>query len=759
MKSLLIPFVFILSVFFTSCQSLVKQRTEARLTNFVDPFIGTGGHGHVFPGATTPFGMVQVSPNNGVSGWDWCSGYHTSSDQMAGFTHMSLSGTGIGDLSDILITPTTKTVETDTTANGKNFITHYFSRYSHDDEKASPGYYSVSLNNGITAEVTASARTGFHRYTTKSNKISLIIDLDFAINWDRATDSYIKQVSDTRIIGYRKSSGWAKEQWVFFAIDANRPVTKFKTVKNGEITDNKELKNKHAQGIMQFDGLTNEPLEIKIGLSSASIDGAIKSLDQEIPDSWDFDRARIRAEDKWENELSKIRVTTTDTTKLKIFYTSLYHSMVAPYLHSDLNNEYKGLNGKVNKAVDFTRYTVFSLWDTFRANNPLFTITQPDRVNDFIHSFMAIYREGGLLPVWELVGNETNCMIGYHAIPVITDAWKKGLVKGIDGNELLKAMVKSAMQDREGLKELREYGYIPADKVNESVSKGLEYAYDDWCIAEMAKDIGDTDVYNVFIERAGYYKNYYDPSTGFMRGKLTNGKWKTPFNPLYSSHRADEYTEGNAWQYSWFVPHDVAGLIKLHGSPEKFEVKLDSLFTIKESIKGENASPDISGLIGQYAHGNEPSHHIAYLYNYIGKQWKTAAIVRRILNTMYTDKPDGLSGNEDCGQMSAWFVLSSIGFYPVNPADGIYVIGSPLFNKVEIRLENGKKFIVKAKNNSPENIYIQSAILNGKQLKRNYIRHSEIVNGGTLEFVMGKAPNKNWGSDPADYPPSMSLSN
>ncbi len=753
MKTLQI--IAITLLMFGGCNIPKDIPSQDRLINFVDPFIGTGGHGHVFPGATTPFGMVQLSPNNGVSDWDWCSAYHSSSTPLAGFSHMHLSGTGIGDLADILITPTTKPIESDTSADGKNFITHYFSKYSHDDEEASPGYYSVKLNNGIAAELTASARTGFHQYTTANKNLSLIVDLGFAINWDRATDTYIRQVSKTRLVGYRKSAGWAKEQWVFFAIDVNRPMSKFNVVKRGEIVKKNELRDKQAQAVMQFSNLNNKPLRVKVGLSSASIDGAIKSIEQEIP-GWDFNRVKANAEDIWEKELAKIKVSTTDTTKLKIFYTSFYHTMIAPYLHTDLNNEYKGLDGKVNSADGFTRYTVFSLWDTFRANNPLFTITQPERVNDFIHTFMAIYREGGLLPVWELVGNETNCMIGYHAIPVITDTWKKGLVKGYTGKELLDAMVKSAMQNAEGLKELRYYGYIPSDKVNESVSKGLEYAYDDWCIAEMAKAVGDKATYKTFTKRAGYYRNYFDNSTGFMRGKLTNGSWKIPFDPLFSSHRADEYTEGNAWQYSWFVPHDVAGLVNLYGSKESFETKLDSLFSIKEILKGENASPDISGLIGQYAHGNEPSHHIAYLYSYIGKQWKSAEKISQILNTMYSANPDGLSGNEDCGQMSAWYVLSSVGFYPVNPADGNYVIGSPLFDRVEFALDNGKTFTVIAKNNSVVNRYIQKATLNGKELKRVFIKHSEITSGGTVEFILGNKPNKTWGSSPKDYPPSMS---
>ena len=755
MKKLQYLFLSIGIIVFAGCSTSKKQTPEKQLIDFVDPFIGTGGHGHVFPGATTPFGMVQVSPNNGVSGWDWCSAYHISSNQLAGFSHMHLSGTGIGDLADILITPTTKKITSDTSAAGKNFITHYFGTYSHDNETASPGYYSLKLDNGIKTELTASSRTGFHKYLSPGNSLSLIIDLGFAINWDKATDTYIKQVSDTRLTGYRKSAGWAKEQWVFFAIDVSKPMSDFYVVKKGSILKQKELKDVQVTGVMQFDGLNGEPLMVKVGLSSASIDGAIKSLETEIT-NWDFSAARKKAESLWEKELGKIKVTSKDTTRLKIFYTSLYHSMIAPYLHSDLNNEYKGLNGKVDKADGFTRYTVFSLWDTFRANNPLFTIMHPDRVNEFIHSFLAIYHEGGLLPVWELVGNETNCMIGYHSVPVIADAWKKGLVKNIDGKDLLKAMVKSAMQDGEGLKYVRKLGYIPADKVNESVSKGLEYAYDDWCIAQMAQMVGDKKVYDTFIKRAGYYKNYYDASTGFMRGRMSGGSWKKPFDPLYSKHRDDEYTEGNAWQYSWFVPQDVAGLIKLHGSPEKFEIKLDSLFSIKETPKGQHASPDITGLIGQYAQGNEPSHHVAYLYNYIGKPWKTAEKVREILTTMYTDKPDGLSGNEDCGQMSAWYVLSSLGFYPVNPADGNYVFGSPLFDKAVISFKKNKKLDIEFKDNSDKNIYIQRVVLNGKELKRSYIKHSELTGGGRLEIFMGPEPNKKWGSRPKDYPPSMS---
>ncbi|WP_439182846.1 GH92 family glycosyl hydrolase [Carboxylicivirga taeanensis] len=730
-------------------------KTEPHLTDYVDPFIGTGAHGHVFPGATTPFGMVQLSPVNGVSGWDWVSGYHTSSTELVGFAHMCLSGTGIGDLADLLILPTNQQIVSDTTAGGKNFLQNYKASYQHESEVAQPGYYMVDLlDKGIKAELTASRRVGFHQYHfTDGQQQSVIVDLGHAINWDRPVDTYIKQESDTRFVGYRKSSGWANEQWLYFVIETNQPVTEFRVVNGGEVMAQNELAGTDVRGVLSFANRSDGPVQLKVGLSSASIDGALKSIENEVP-HWNFEDQRQAASDHWEKELRKIKVKSPEEDVKTIFYTAFYHSMIAPYVHSDHNGEYKGLNGEINKAEGFERYTVFSLWDTFRASHPLFTITQEDLVHDFIHSFMAIYRESGLLPVWELVGNETGCMIGYHAIPVIADAWQKGLVKDIDGNELLEAMVASAMTNVEGLKYYREYGYIPADLENESVSKALEYAYDDWCIAQMAKSLGNDEVYNTFIKRAGYYKNHFDASTGFMRGKLANGEWKKEFDPLFSSHRNDEYVEGNAWQYSWFAPHDIRGLVKLHGGTQNFVTKLDSLFTIDAEVKGEHASPDISGLIGQYAHGNEPSHHVAYAYNYIGMPWKTAERTNEIMRTMYTTKVDGLCGNEDCGQMSAWYVLSSMGFYPVNPADGHYILGTPLFDESSIELANGKSFTIVAENNSPDNIFIQRASLNGKPLERSWFTHSELMQGGELHLLMGAEPNKEWGT--TQLPPSMS---
>ncbi|MCU4158088.1 GH92 family glycosyl hydrolase [Carboxylicivirga sp. A043] len=746
-----ILFAAIIALGVLACQ---QTKEEQRLTSYVDPFIGTGGHGHVFPGATTPFGMVQLSPVNGVNGWDWVSGYHTSSSELVGFAHMCLSGTGIGDLADLLILPTNKQVVSDTTAGGKNFLQNYKASYSHEHEAAEPGYYTVDLlNSDIKAELTASRRVGLHQYSfATGDERSVIIDLGHAINWDKAIDTYIKQETDTRFVGYRKSSGWSKEQWLYFVIETKSPVTNFQVAKGGELTSADELQGSDVRAILSFDKAGEEALQLKVGLSSASIDGARLSIEKEMPD-WNFASNRKKASESWESELKKIKVQTPEEDVKTIFYTALYHSMVAPYVHSDYNGEYKGLDGKINKAEGFERYTVFSLWDTFRASHPLFTMTQEDKVHDFIHSFMAIYRESGLLPVWELVGSETNCMIGYHAIPVMADAWQKGLITDIDGNKLLGAMVASAMTDKSGLNHYREYGYLPADLENESVSKALEYAYDDWCIAQVAKSVGNEEVYQTFMKRAAYYKNHFDASTGFMRGKLANGEWKKEFDPLHSSHRKDEYVEGNAWQYSWFAPHDINGLVQLHGGVDNFVTKLDSLFTIEEDVKGEHASPDISGLIGQYAHGNEPSHHVAYAYNYVGKPWKTAERVNEIHRTMYTTEVDGLCGNEDCGQMSAWYVLSSMGFYPVNPADGNYIIGSPMFDEAEIALANGQSFCIKTANNSPQNIYIQSATLNGKTLNRSWFTHQEMMNGGELTLVMGATPNKDWGT--SELPPSM----
>ena len=1015
--------------------------SETDYTRFVNPLIGTGAHGHTYPGASVPFGMVQLSPDNGVSGWDWCSGYNYSSNVIAGFSHTHLSGTGIGDMCDILLMPTT-IVDGALTSDVR-------SRFSHERESASPGYYTVDLlTNNIKAELTATERVGFHRYTFPSTNSSrhapiIIIDLAHALNWDAPVETFLKIESPTIVSGYRRSTGWAHDQIIYFVAHLSEPIKSY-TLKSEleESAQKAELRGVKVKAALNFapDAAHSQIVLVKVGISAVNIEGARANLARETPD-WNFDRVRGEAALAWNKELGKIHLETSDERKRKIFYTALYHVMLAPTLFCDVAKTYRGADKQIHETRTFTNYTTFSLWDTFRAAHPLFTIFQPARVEDFVQSLMAFYREHGLLPVWPLAANETDTMIGYHAIPVIVDAYFKKLTT-VDPSEALAAMKKSALQDAHGLRfyktpapvalaqfaqnavdenlrrigaiqqsdlsllgqlcagysktlqgntinyhapsrarltaliartevgkniiewetapaprtasdkhisfvwlagldvnkmarrftlfvndkesftfncparndarifnietrgeaclsfigthtdqyedlfgymfltlprefvkpdeglrlrvvgemagtdnwymtfeqvlhsnatldnefgfveesgirrqvvrvdvghlaaptdatvtisddaaapqkvrlefgantffvtaplvetetkikvriavdgeqeaqiiddfhlrPVRAFAYIPADKENESVSKTLEYAYDDWCIARLAKALGRTNDEKVFAGRAQFYRNLFDQATKFMRGRLSNGSWKTPFSPKFSEHRQDEYTEGNAWQYTWFVPHDVRGIIELMGGESAFIVKLDELFNQASDVEGTSASPDISGLIGQYAHGNEPSHHIAYLYAYARAPWKTQERVRQITRTLYTDAPEGLCGNDDCGQMSAWYVFSALGFYPVNPAEGIYVIGSPHFAQATINLNNGRKFTVIARNVSDTNIYAQSARLNGKVLHRCFIQHAEIVAGGELVFEMGDAPNKNW--DTREVPPPM----
>jgi predicted alpha-1,2-mannosidase len=741
---------------------LIHSQTTGEYKNpnrYVNPFIGTGGHGHTFPGATVPFGMVQLSPDNGTSGWDWCSGYNYADSIIVGFSHTHLSGTGIGDLCDISFMPAVIQIDSNEDSAVKD-LSKLQSSFSHDEETAVPGYYEVMLKTfNIKAELTATKRAGFQQYTFPHTKNAIIaVNLGFHINWDSTTAAYIKVINNQTIVGYRMSTGWAKDQRVYFAAKFSQP---FKTVlfeNDNQIFKNEiEKKGNSLKGVFEFNTEKNNKILAKVGISSANIDGAMKDLDTEIA-GWNFDKIKNEASKNWEQQLSKIKVKSADKQLKEIFYTALYHAMLAPNLFSDANGNYKGADSLVHQAKGYNQYTVFSLWDTFRAEHPLLTIIEQDKVSDFVNSMLAHYKQTGLLPVWELEGNETNTMIGYHAVPIIADAILKGF-KGFSVKEAYKAMKTSAMADHFGLKYYKELGYIPADKENQSVSKTIEYAYDDWCIAQVAKSLHKEEDYKYFMKRAGNYKNQFDKSTGFMRGKNLDGSWLTPFDPQYSNFEINPYTEGNAWQWSWFVPQDVQGLINLMGGPAKFVTKLDSLFIISSTIKGKNVPPDISGLIGQYAQGDEPSHHIAYLYDYAGEPWKTQEIVRKICETLYTDNPKGLCGNDDCGQMSAWYVFSSIGFYPVNPAEGIYIIGSPMFDKVTINVGNSKKFTVIANNVSKKNKYIQSAELNGHNLNRTYIYHKEIMNGGELIFNMGDKPNKNWGSEPKDFPPSMSNQN
>ena len=701
-----------------------KAVSEERLTDFVNPFIGTDYHGHTFPGAAWPFGQIQLSPDNGTQGWDWCSGYHYSDSVIAGFSHLHLSGTGIGDLADISFLPVTSVVTFKSNEKNADFVARYAGKYKHADESAEPGYYSVSMNSGIKAEFTVTERAGFHRYTFPENADpGLIVNLGFAINWDAPYKTSLTVADKSLVTGSRLSKGWAADQHVYFAARFSEPVidSEITTVGGEEKT----------AGYFKFNG---RELLVKVGISSVSIENAIANLDSSLP-GWDFEKAKSEASDAWEKELSKIRITSDNTDQKAVFYTALYHTMIAPALFSDLNGEFKGTKGNIMKADGYKRYTVFSLWDTYRALHPLFTIFQAPRVNDMVKSMLDHFKQDNLLPVWELEGNETFCMVGNHAIPPVAEAILKD-IGDFDRELAFKAMKVTSMFDRDGMGFHDKLGYMPADKIQQSVAKALEVAIDDWSVAAAAKKLGKAEDAAYFGKRSENFRNYFDPETGFMRGKLSTGEWTTPFDPAFSKHEGSDYTEGNAWQYLWLVPQNVEGLIELLGGKEPFADKLEQLFLVKEGVKGEQASSDISGLIGAYAHGNEPGHHTSFLFNYAGRPWRTQELNREIQTTMYTNAPDGLCGNEDCGQMSAWYVFSALGFYPVNPADLKYQFGSPLVKEARIEVAPGKYFTVKAPEASLTNKYISKVILNGKELDRTYITHQEIMDGGTIEFFM-----------------------
>jgi predicted alpha-1,2-mannosidase len=732
------------SLIFQSCSHSNKSNKQSvKLTSYVDPFIGTGGHGHVYPGATIPFGMVQLSPDNGSSGWDYCSGYNYASNKITGFSMTHLSGTGIGDLCDISFMPTTMSIEK---WQGKEIKKWDVStRFLHKNEQAVPGYYSVILNNKIKVELSATKRAGIYRYTFPGNgNVSVSLTLGFAINWDHPTDTYIKVVNDHTIEGYRKSSGWAKDQRVYFVAKFSQPFDHFATMKTNHLVEGqKEVRGDSVKAFFSFKPKNSIVLE-KVGISAVNIKGAEENLNTDIS-NWNFYGVRKKASKLWEDQLRKIHVASTDTSSIVKFYTALYHSMLAPTIFSDVNRKYQGADGKIHSNNNFINYTTFSLWDTYRAEDPLFTIIEPERINDMVRSFLAFYRQHGLLPIWPLVGNETNTMIGYHAIPVIVDAYLKGF-RNYDVDEAFKAMKKSAEEENKEVKEFNELGYVPSDKNSESVSKTLEYAYDDWCIAQMAKALEKKKDYQVYMQRAKFYKNLFDPDTKFMRPKLANGKWETPFDPLASptDFKKRDYTEANAWQYNWYVPQDVSNLIQMMGGDQAFINRLDKFFNMKSQSHGDIA--DMSGMIGQYVQGNEPDMQTPYLYNYAGVPWKTQAIVRKIMTDLYKDSNSGLPGNEDCGQMSAWYIFSAIGFYPVNPVSGKFILGSPVFDKLSINVSGRQYFTIIAKNNSRQNKYIQSATLNGDPYDKNYINYADIMLGGTLILKMGDKPNKKWGS-------------
>ncbi len=713
------------------------------LYKFVNPFIGTGGHGHTYPGVSLPFGMIQVSPDTRLGTWDGCSGYHYSDNSIIGFTHTHLSGTGCSDYGDILIMPITGKIKLNP-GTMENPDLGYRSKFSHKKEYAHAGYYRVFLDDyKVKVELTATERAGFHRYTfPKSEKPRILLDLKHR---DKVINSKIHVINSKEIEGYRFSKAWAKKQSLYFVMEFSKPFESYMIYKNNKKLSDKEGSGTNIKAVFNFKRSKDRIVMVKIGISAVSIKGARKNLEHEIK-GWDFDKTKNGAEQKWDKALSKILVYTTDKDKKTIFYTALYHSLLNPNLYSDVDGRYRGRDLKIHKTDGFDYYTLFSLWDTFRAEHPLFTIIERKKTLDFIKTFLLQYKQGGKLPVWELSANETDTMIGYHSIPVIVDAYIKG-IKGFNTKLALEAMKTSALSDKRGLSYYKKYGFIPADMEAESVSKTLEYSYDDWCIAEFAKKIGAYKDYLYFIKRGQYYKNLFDDTTGFFRPKI-NGGWQTPFNPKEVN---SNYTEANAWQYNFFIPQDITNHIKLLGGKKKYSDKLDKLFNESTELEGRKQA-DITGLIGQYAHGNEPSHHIAYLYAFAGKPWKTQKIVKQIEKEFYMNSPDGLAGNEDCGQMSAWFVLSGLGFYSVTPGLSYFVIGTPFFNKTIINLENGNHFTVIAENLSDENYYIQSAILNGKKYKKSYIDYRDILKGGELIFYMGDKPNKNRGGFDIDTP-------
>jgi predicted alpha-1,2-mannosidase len=716
-------FVYSLSVY-NKTSYTVENRSE-----LVDPLIGTDFHGHTYPGATMPFGMVQLSPDTRLDGWDGCSAFHYSDSIIYGFSHTHLSGTGCSDYGDILLMPVN---EYNTQISEKKYYTSLFRK---ETVTAEAGFYSVHLEDfDIDVELTASSRTGFHKYTyPDKNEKYVILDLEHR---DEVLEAWVKQISNTRFVGLRRSKAWAKDQYLYFAVDFSQPVEIIDYTPESNSNKAGYFESKKCKLVLKSMSADENELFVKVALSAVNENGAVANLEKEIP-GWNFDEIKANAVNAWDNELSKILVYGGTKEQQRTFYTSLYHTFIVPNIYSDVDGSFRGTDLKVYNSKDHDTYTVFSLWDTYRAAHPLYTIIQEKRTLDFIRTFIDHYKYGGQLPVWELASNETQCMIGYHSVPVITDAYFKG-IKDFDKELALEAMVASATEDRLGKPEFAKYGFIPMDLEHESVSKALEYAYDDWCIAQFAKELGKNDIYRSFSERAQYYKNVLNPENGFMQAKI-NGAWQTPFDPKEVNYN---YTEANSWQYSFYVPHDILTFIELHGGNERFASKIDEMFSEESSTTGTH-QVDITGLIGQYAHGNEPSHHIAYLYNYCGKPWKTQELVRKIMKEQYSDKPDGLCGNEDCGQMSAWYVMSALGFYPVNPANGIYDIGSPLFDTAIIRLENNKEFSIIAHNNTDENVYVQSIKLNGKEYNKSYLIHKDIMNGGKLEFFMGSVPNLN----------------
>lgn len=734
--------------------SCAEKDLPKEYTDSVNVFIGTGGHGHTFPGATLPHGMVQLSPDTRLFGWDACSGYYYDDTSIMGFTHTHLSGTGIGDYGDILFMPVVgeKPLIAGTAENPDE---GYRSRFSHEQESARPGYYQVLLqDDSINVELTATLRAGLHRYTyPKASDARLIVDMEPTIHGHQHPVTQIRVVNDSTIAGMKYTVGWAKRHYVYFYAVFSSPFD-YKLYSGTEYqSDSTSVTVNTAKAVISFRNLPADGRVLaKVGISSVDEEGARLNVEAEIP-NWDFEGVMKQANTAWNEALGKIDIETSDNDSRTVFYTSLYHAFIQPSLASDVDGRYRTMGHEIKQDASYTNYTVFSLWDTFRAAHPLYTIVTPEQNQAFIRSLLRKYDEGGILPKWELASNETGTMIGYHAVSVIADAMMKKQCD-FDVKKALEACIRSSVYDTTGvtpmmdrqilngklmpvsIKYKNELGYIPCDKVGGSVSQGLEFAYNDWLIAQMMKEHNRKDLYDKYMELSRNYRNYFDPETKLMRGRLSDGSWITPFDPA-SVQRPSNYVEGNAWQWAWFVPQDVEGLMELVGGQKSFEAHLDTLFTTSSELTGDpNAAADVTGMVGQYAHGNEPSHHIPYLYNYAGAPRKTQALVDHILRTLYHNDPNGLSGNEDVGQMSAWYALSAMGFYSFCPGRPVYEIGRPIFDKVTIHLSNGKDFVIQAKNNSVENKYIRSMKLNGEDLAEPRFSHFDLMKGGELIFEM-----------------------
>lgn len=717
-----------------ACTPAPQEKVEEDLIGYTNPMIGTDFTGNTYPGAQVPFGMVQLSPDNGLPGWDRISGYYYPDSTIAGFSHTHLSGTGAGDLYDISFMPVTNPYKTGAEPLG------IYSSFSHNDESASAGYYRVLLKDyNINVELTATERCGIQRYTFPEAESSIFLNLKKAMNWDFTADSHIEIVDSCTIRGYRHSWGWSPKQYIYFQTRFSRPFDAFQLDTTAITTKDKGRIGTAAIARFDFKTKQNEEILVTTALSGTSMEAAACNLEAEVPKD-DFDFYMKQAQENWTKELAKIEVTSDDADKKTIFYTAMYHAMLAPTIYSDVDGSYFGPDGQVHQAEGWTNYSTFSLWDTYRASHPLFTYLQPERVSDMIQCFLHFYEQNGALPLWNLYGWETDMMIGYHAVPVIVDAYLKG-IGDFDPVKALEACVTTANRDDyRSIGFYKEKGYVASDHENWSMSKTMEYAYDDYCIARMAEAMGEKEIADEFYRRSQNYRNVFNPETSFMQPRDSKGNFIPNYDP---EAYIEDICESNGWQYYWSVAHDIDGLIELTGGEARFAERLDSMFTYETADKSK--LPIFStGMIGQYAHGNEPGHHVIYLYNRVKQPWKTQQYAAQVMHTLYKNTPDGICGNEDCGQMSSWYVFSAMGFYPVDPISGQYEIGSPIFPEVKMYLANGKTFVVRAENVSDENIYIQSVTVNGQPYNKSYITHEMIMQGDTIHFVMGNKPGPVW---------------